>query len=211
MTRASPHSGPHLTIEDRHRDLLLMVNNNEHVTWERSLPDESRCEVQAGTYVTAEVTVQGSRTRGRPRKFAISAEEQRDRRRAQNRKAQRTYRERKDRLIGELQMQICALQQQNSQLHGVQNPLELQQANSCEECMNDNGATDPPGSENCDMAGEGAWEGSITTVLSEEMQMEYNERTLEDLMSQDWSDHIDRIPQLFIGRSGLLSWPILYT
>jgi len=78
MTRASPHSGPHLTIEDRHRDLLLMVNNNEHVTWERSLPDESRCEVQAGTYVTAEVTVQGSRTRGRPRKFAISAEEQRD-------------------------------------------------------------------------------------------------------------------------------------
>ncbi|EGU76755.1 hypothetical protein FOPG_16879 [Fusarium oxysporum f. sp. conglutinans race 2 54008] len=130
MTRASPHSGPHLTIEDRHRDLILMVNNNEHVTWERSLPDESRCEVQAGTYVTAEVTVQGSRTRGRPRKFAISAEEQRERRRAQNRKAQRVYRERKDRLIGELQMQICALQQQNSQLHGVQNPLELQQANN---------------------------------------------------------------------------------
>lgn len=82
---------------------------------------------------------------------------------------------------------------------------------SCEECMSDNGATDPPGSENCHMAGEGAWEGSITTVLSEEMQMEYNQRTLEDLMSQDWSDHIDRIPQLFIGRSGLLSWPILYT
>ncbi|KAF4415009.1 bZIP transcription factor (Fcr3) [Fusarium acutatum] len=129
MTRASSHSGPHQTIEDRHHDLLLRVNNNEHATWKQSPPDESRCEVQAGTYVTAEVTVLGSRTRGRPRKFAISAEEQRERRRAQNRKAQRAYRERKDRLIGELQIQIGALQQQNSQLHGVQDPLELQQSN----------------------------------------------------------------------------------